>query len=348
VKVLTTGASGRVGTNLVKALVERGHTVRAFLYPGDAARLAKLNHFDVETVTGDLRNMTDVVRAVQGMETIFHIGGAMIGPFDNEAYFDINAKGTFNVVEAARLHAPNLQRLVYASTDAVYPMFPDTEPGLIAREELPAKPEGLYSLSKWIGERLCLAYHQQYGLPAVAFRFAWVIGAGEILDSSYLRAIWLSKVLASYRSQDGQTPESQSVVAVLERLWSGEEKLVFCRSAAGMAEAKHFVDVRDLLQGLLLGMEKPEAIGEVFNLPGPKMLSFAEVVPYAAERLKMPFVEARLPISLQYREMSWDKAQRILGYTPRHGLESMVDLALAMRRGEEVDLIPTGIPYSAA
>ena len=58
--------------------------------------------------------------------------------------------------------------------------------------------------------------------------------------------------------------------------------------------------------------------------------------------------EANLPISMRYRSLSWEKAHRVLGYTPQHDLKSMVELALAMRRGEDVGLIATGVPYGSA
>ena len=47
-KILVTGATGRVGANLVKALLEKGHQVRAFIYPGDASRMDKLDTYDVD------------------------------------------------------------------------------------------------------------------------------------------------------------------------------------------------------------------------------------------------------------------------------------------------------------
>jgi UDP-glucose 4-epimerase len=337
-----------VGANLVKALLDRKHTVRAFLYPGDASRVHKLDGYDVEVQYGDLRKYEDVAKAVQGMDVVYHIAGAMIGPFDNSAYFDINAKGTFNVVEAIRQEAPDLRRLIYASTDAIYATFPDTEPGQVSTEDVPVNPVGMYSFSKWVGERLVLAFHRQYGIPSVAFRFAWVIGAGEILDPNYTRMFWLSKVLEQYRNQKGKSPETDKALSILEAVWPGEERLLITRSKVGMPHTMHFVDVRDLLQGLLLGMEKEAAVGELFTLPGPRKLTVDEVIPYLSERLGVPYVEADLPISMRYRSLSWEKTHRVLGYTPQHDLESMVELALAMRRGEDVGLISTGVPYGSA
>jgi nucleoside-diphosphate-sugar epimerase len=115
-----------------------------------------------------------------------------------------------------------------------------------------------------------------------------------------------------------------------------------------MAEKMHFVDIRDLLRGLLLGLEHPNAVGEVFNLPGPRMLSFDEVVPYISRRIDVPYTVANLPIHLNYRELSWEKAHEALGYTPIHDLPSMVDLAIAIRAGVPTELVPTGVPYGEA
>ncbi len=347
-KILVTGASGRVGANLTKALLDRGHAVRAFIFPQDVSRMHKLDAYDVEIQQGDLRNYDDVVRAVKGMDAVYHIGAAMIGPFQNADYFDINAKGTFNVAEAVRQNCPNLHRLIYAGTDATYPTFPDTGPEEAATEDMNVEPTGLYALSKWVGEKMVMNHYRQYGTPTAIFRFAWVIGAGEILDPNYTRMYWLSKVRAQYAAGRGKSAEGDQVADQLDALWPGEERLLVTYSSSGKSHSMYFVDVRDLLQGLLLGLEKPEAVGQVFNLPGPRRFLTSEVVPYMSERIGMPYVEIHLPWPASYRGLSWEKAHRVLGYTPQHDMDSMVELGLKMRRGEPIDLIPTGVPYGSA
>jgi nucleoside-diphosphate-sugar epimerase len=344
--VLVTGASGRVGANLTQALLKQGHKVRAYIFPGDAGRMHKLDGLDVEIQYGELLDYEAVTRAVQGMDVVYHIAAAMIGPFDNASFFDTNAKGTFNVIEAVRTQIPNLHRFVYASTDAVYPSFPDDEPGHVAHEGVEPQPNGMYAFSKWVGERLVLSYHKQYGLPVTAFRFAWVMGAGEIAEPGYARFLWLSKTLEDYRKRTQRSPEEEQALAILEKLWPGEERLLVTRFRGQYPLRMHFVDVRDLVKGLLLGIEKEAAVGEVFNLPGPRMLTADEVVPYLSERLKIPYVEADLPLRRPYRELSWEKANRVLGYMPEHDLSSMVDMAIAMKTGEAISVIPTGVPYA--
>jgi nucleoside-diphosphate-sugar epimerase len=120
-RILVTGGTGRIGANLVKVLLARGHDIRSFVYPGDASRANKLNGYDrVETVVGDLRNFADVKRAVEGMDAIYHLAAAFSVPFDNLQYLNINGMGTLNILECIRTDLPNLHRLVYACTEAIY------------------------------------------------------------------------------------------------------------------------------------------------------------------------------------------------------------------------------------
>ena len=111
-KILVTGGTGRIGANLVLRLLDAGHSIRSFVYPGDASRARKLDAYDgVETVYGDLRNSDDVGKAVAGVDAIYHLAAAFQGPFDNRQYLDINAMGTLNLLESVREHCPNLHSL---------------------------------------------------------------------------------------------------------------------------------------------------------------------------------------------------------------------------------------------
>ena len=57
---------------------------------------------------------------MQGVDAIYHLAAAFGGPFDNRQYLNINGMGTVNILEAVRADLPNLQRLVYACTEAIY------------------------------------------------------------------------------------------------------------------------------------------------------------------------------------------------------------------------------------
>ena len=106
-KILVTGATGRIGANLVVQLLAAGHSIRSFVYPGDASREGKLDSYQqVETVYGDLRNYDDVREAIKGVDVIYHLAAAFGGPFDNRDYLHINAMGTLNILECIREHCP--------------------------------------------------------------------------------------------------------------------------------------------------------------------------------------------------------------------------------------------------
>jgi nucleoside-diphosphate-sugar epimerase len=351
-RILVTGSTGRVGANLVTALLERGHQVRAFIYPGDASRMRKLDGYDVERVEGDLRDSEDVAGAVAGTDVIYHLGAAMGAPISTLEYFDINARGTLNVLEAAR-REDDLRRLIYASTDAVYPTDHKTSryPEIIT-EETGIQPAMPYAMSKWIGEVLCLRYHQQYGLPAVPLRFACVVGPGELLERGIpARGMWLTEMLESLRRASAPGPEVGEALAQLEAVWPGEERLLLLRDAFGIPAKLAVVDIRDLIQWLLAAIQREEAIGEVINVPGPEPVRWEVAVPMASEKLGIPYVDVSLPLGppfLYYCEISYERAQRLLGYQPRHGNPSMVDLSIAMRQGKDIGLIPTGVPYGPA
>ena len=119
-KVLVTGAAGRMGAHLTRRLVAAGHEVRAFVLPGDPNNQA-IDGSGVEVVPGRLEDVDSVEQAVAGVDAIAALAGALTSRLASDRqFFDVNLGGTFNLLMAARAHTPNLQRFVYASSDAVY------------------------------------------------------------------------------------------------------------------------------------------------------------------------------------------------------------------------------------
>ena len=351
-KILVTGGTGRIGANLVTRLLDRGHEIRCFVYPGDASRAGKLDAFaGVETVEGDLRNLEDVRRAVKGVDAIYHLAAAFGGPFDNRQYLDINAMGTLNLLESVRAECPNLHRFVYASSEAVYWRLEDygryfEEP---IREEMVARYHQMpYFLTKWIGEELAMAYYHQYGVPATSFRFATVLEPSEFFNEAGLpMRLALSTELERYESMTGDNADTQAMLDDLRAQWTGEDRLLLSRNPNGEPHWQPFCDVRDIALGLILGIERGEAVGEEFNLGGAADLDWGEAVPWLAERYGTGYADARLP-SPNYFTLDLTKIRTRLGYEPQHDFKSVVETAEAIRRGEETDVVPTGVRYAEA
>ncbi len=351
-KILVTGGTGRIGANLVTRLLAKGHEIRCFVYPGDAGRAGKLDAFaGVETVAGDLRNLEDVRRAVKGVDAIYHLAAAFGGPFDNRQYLDINAMGTLNLLESVRTECPNLHRFVYACSEAVYWRLEVygryfEEP---IREEMVARYHQMpYFLTKWIGEKLAMTYFHQYGVPATSFRFSTVLEPSEFFNGAGLPTrLALSTELERYESMSGDDADTQAMLDDLRAQWTGEDRLLLSRNPNGVPHKQPFCDVRDIALGLTLGLEREEAVGEEFNLGGAAILDWGEAVPWLAERCGTGYADARLP-SANYFTLDLTKIRTLLGYEPQHDFKSVVETAEAIRRGEETDVVPTGVRYAEA
>jgi nucleoside-diphosphate-sugar epimerase len=348
-KILVTGGTGRVGANLVTRLLNKGHDIRTLVYPGDASRANKLDAFaSVETVTGDLRNLDDVRSAVKGVDAIVHLAAAFGGPFDNRQYLDINAMGTLNLLESVRAECPNLHRFVYACTEAVYWRLEDygryfEEP---ITEDMVARYHHMpYFLTKWIGEELAMAYYYQYDVPATSFRFSTIIEPSEFFDEAGVPArLAFSPVYERFKSTKSSDPDTQAMLDDLRAQWTGEDQLLINRNPNGVPHKQHFCDVRDIARGLALGIEKEEAVGEEFTLGGAAIIDWGEAVPWLAERYDLSFADARTP-EANYFTLDLTKIQTRLGFKPKHDLVNIVETAEAIRRGEETDVVPTGIRY---
>ena len=360
-KILVTGGTGRIGANLVVRLLDKGHTIRSFVYPADASRARKLDAYaGVETVYGDLRNYDDLRQAVAGVDAIYHLAAAFQGPFNAREYLDINAMGTLNILESVREDLPNLQRFVYASTEGVY--WDARVNGRyfeapITEDMTGNYPNMSYLMTKWLGEELAMVYHYQYGVPTCVMRFSTVIEPSEFLNDAGLPKLFLYSSAyrtysnsESYEVQDLRSPGEPSAREMIEALlagWDGDEKLLVSLNPNGAPYLQHFGDVRDIADGLALAIEHDAAVGEIFNLAGAALFDWSEIVPQLSERYKLPVAEARVPFN-NYFELDLSRIKSKLGFQPQHDFASILSTAEALRRGEATDVIPTGVMFGEA
>jgi nucleoside-diphosphate-sugar epimerase len=322
-KILITGITGRIGANLAASLVGQGHQVRGLVWDRDP-RVEKLAGLGVELCRGSITQAGDAVAAVAGMEVVYHLGAAFQGggPFTEEEYFEINVRGTFNMLEAARRQG--VKQFLFAGTDALYEKYIPGGMTAPITEEAPRRPRGTYALTKSVGEELVNGYFLGHGLPTTILRFAMVLGAGEILD---FPQFYLSKM------QDS-APE-------LAALWQGEEKLVALKDPQGRYYKKHVAEVRDIVHGCLCALGKEAAQGQTFQLAGPRPFTWDEAVGQLGAALKLPVIEAQLSGTPTYYEFELSKARMLLGFDPQFDLGRMIADALRFRQGEALGVLPT-------
>jgi nucleoside-diphosphate-sugar epimerase len=169
-KILVTGATGKVGTRLIPRLLKQGHEVRMLVRSEERAKL--LTSLGAESIKGDLLQPESLKCAVSGTEAVVHLAAFFRGATAEEAYA-VNLSGTTALAHAA-LEA-GVTRFIYISTNLVY------GPGQERRftEEDSPKPMSFYPESKAASERALLHLHQTAGLGLRILRLAFVYGEGD-------------------------------------------------------------------------------------------------------------------------------------------------------------------------
>ena len=118
---LITGATGRVGRELLSRLHARGERIRALALPDDPGREALMSE-GVEVVVGSLTDRAPVQEAVAGVDRVVHLAAVMLwGEGADRQLFEQNVAGTFNLLDAIVERGTALERFFLASSDEVYP-----------------------------------------------------------------------------------------------------------------------------------------------------------------------------------------------------------------------------------
>lgn len=327
-KILITGITGRIGSQLAHKLVADGHDVRGLVWPQDPT-VERLAGLPIELIEGSLTNAGDVNRAAAGVEAICHLGAAFQagGPFSNQDYMEINVQGTFYMLEAAVANAARLRHFFFASSDALYSKYlPGGIPEPIREEVFPLEPGGMYALTKLLGEDLCRGYLRNHRLPVTIFRFAMTLGGAEILNWPQFYAAHYAKAYAGKSS-----PEAQAVYAQLQAALADNPKtLVIARDKNGRAYKKHIAYAEDIVAGFPAALGKSQAVGGTFQLAAPEPFAWDVAVPYLAEKLGLPFIDVRLTDATPtFYEFDLSASRNALGYAPRFDIKRMIDAALA-------------------
>ena len=250
-----TGASGFVGANLVRALLERGWRVRALLR-GDAPSLSGL---DVERFTGDLF-APGLADAMRGCDAVFHVAATYsLWRRDQVALTRANVEGTRNVLAAAR--AARVPRTVHTSSVAAIGVRSDGRPADETYQSTPERLIGAYKRSKYFAE--------------LEARRAFAAGQDVVIvNPTTPVGPWDAK----------PTPTGEIVVRFLNR-----------RMPAYVDTGLNVVDVRDVAAGHVLAYERGRAgeryiLGNE-NLTLRALLDLlAEISGLRAPRLRLPRV----------------------------------------------------------
>jgi UDP-glucose 4-epimerase len=166
-KLLVTGATGKVGSRLAKRLAQRGDHVRALVR--DPKRAVELREAGIELVEGDLLTVDSLPAAVRGVDAVVHCAAFFRGATPEQAHA-VNDLGTQHLAIAAR--AASVKRFVFTSTGLVY----GPSSGRLVQEDDPCAPTAAYPVSKLAAERFLVALE---GLDVHVLRLPFVYGDGD-------------------------------------------------------------------------------------------------------------------------------------------------------------------------
>jgi CDP-glucose 4,6-dehydratase len=182
-RVLVTGATGVVGSWLVKDLLAAGANVVALIR--DASPQSEFYRSrDGERVAvaqGSLEDFWALELAVNEHEiqTVFHLGAqTIVGTAHRSplSTFEANVRGTYNLLEACRQHRSMVAEVVIASSDKAY----GEQPSLPYTEGMPLNGRYPYEVSKSCADMIAQSYHHTYGLPVAITRCGNVYGGGDL------------------------------------------------------------------------------------------------------------------------------------------------------------------------
>lgn len=339
---LVTGGAGLIGSHVVDELVVRGYKVRILdnLEPAThpAGKPAWI-HRDAEFIQGDVRNLDDWKKALAGVQCVFH--QAAWGGFspDISKMTEVNISGTARMFEAIRAGRLPVEKVVVASSQAVYgegkhecpahgPCHPSMRPlaqlekgiwpvlcprcgapmkGLPIDEETFPDVTGTYSISKYAHERLTFALGKEFGIPVVALRYALTFGPRQSLFNPYtgICSIFSMQIL------------------------SDKAPIVF---EDGL-QTRDFTFVQNTAEANVFVMESEKANNQVFNVGTGIATTVRDFACTLARLYGKPDLEPRLPVEfrpLDLRNLFTDNAKlRGIGwkvrYTWQEGLARYVE-----------------------
>ena len=191
-RVVVTGGAGFVGTNLVRRLLTDGYEVTV-LDDLSTGLLSNLEGLDLRFVEGTLTDPVTVVDSAKDADVIVHLGARGSVPRSIEhpvPTHEVNATGTLNVLEAARVTGAYV---VFSSSSSVF----GANPQLPKNERSWTQPMSPYAASKLAAEGYVMGYRAAYAMPALVLRFFNIFGPWQRPDHDYAAVIpkWLWKTM---------------------------------------------------------------------------------------------------------------------------------------------------------
>ncbi|WP_455668060.1 SDR family oxidoreductase [Phocaeicola sp.] len=314
-KILVTGGAGFIGSNLCEFLLNQGCTVRCLdnFATGKIKNLLPLLEQYLERfelIVGDIRNMDDCRKAVDGMEYVLHeaaLGSVPRSVKDPVTTNEVNIGGFLNMLIASR--DAGIKRFVFAASSSTY----GDSKNLPKVEEVIGKPLSPYAITKYVNELYADVFARTYGFEYIGLRYFNVFGRRQDPFGAYA-----------------------AVIPLFVKQLMKHESLVI----NGDGEySRDFTYIDNVIQmnWLALTTENPSAVNQIYNTAYGERTTLNQLVGYLKEFLSEfdpaiadveilhgPNRVGDIPHSLA----CVDKAKTLLGYNPQYSMKRGLEEAV--------------------
>lgn len=306
--ILVTGGAGFIGSNLCEYLLAHNYPVVCLdnFSTGKIENLLPLlNQYpqSFKLIVGDIRNLSDCQKAVEGVGYVFHeaaLGSVPRSIKDPATTNAVNIGGFFNMLIAAR--DAKVKRFVYAASSSTY----GDSQALPKVENTIGKPLSPYAVTKYVNELYADVFARTYGMECIGLRYFNVFG----------------------RRQDPFGAYAAVIPLFVKKLMAHESPVI-----NGDGEySRDFTYIDNVIQMNVLAMNtvNPEAINQVYNTAYGERTTLNQLVCYLKEYLKefdpeianieVVYGPSRLG-DIPHSLASIDKAQKLLGYNPKYNMQ---------------------------
>jgi len=330
-RALVTGGAGFIGSHIVDKLIQKGYKVKIL------DNLEKPTHLDgkpdyipkgVEFLIGDTRKISDLEKALEKIDVIFHEAATGGFTLNISKYIDSNSLGTAKIFEVIIKKRLPIKKIVLASSVAVYgegkyyckkegvvypkqrnakdlqnaewevkcPKCQKNVRPILTDEEKPIDPQSMYSISKYDQEKMSILLGKQYNIPVTALRYFVTYGPRQSLFNPYtgVCSIFSTRIL-------------NNLPPIIY-----EEGL----------QTRDFVYIEDVVEANILALENSKANFEIFNVGTGQAVSIRNIaeklIDLYGSNLKPEFPGSFRSADVRHMMADISKIKKILGFKPKY------------------------------
>lgn len=312
--ILVTGGAGFIGSNLTEALLERDHSVTvldnfATGHIENLLPIIKKYGNRLKLIVGDIRNLDDCRKAVEGCEYVFHeaaLGSVPRSIKDPITTNEVNIGGFLNMLVTSR--DAGVKRFIFAASSSTY----GDSASLPKVEDIIGRPLSPYAITKYVDELYADVFARTYGIEYIGLRYFNVFGQRQDPNGAYAAVIPL----------------------FVKKLLNHEQPVI-----NGDGEySRDFTYIDNVIEMNLRAMStnNPDAVNQIYNTAFGERTTLNQLTGYLREFLSRedPAIASIEPLhgpnrlgDIPHSLASIEKAQRLLGYNPQFSMRQGLEIA---------------------